>query len=290
MNPYYNPFLVIHLLTLLSSILEYNNLPGSMSSPPKQRIILVTGAHSGLGLALVTRLATFENIHVLLSAMTLEAAEEAASSIHPDKTSKITPLALDINDDDAIRRVSIYISDHFGHLDVLVNNAGIFPDRAAKPGENVYRNSQGEINVRERMRQAFETNVISPLQLTESLIPVLSKSRDPRVVFLSTGLASITLTLDQNDPYYGSFTPAYKCSKAALNMAMAMESVALRDLGIKVNATCPGAIKTALNGFREGLGSVEEGIVNTVRLIMDTDVSTGTFTAWDKDHVATRPW
>jgi NAD(P)-dependent dehydrogenase (short-subunit alcohol dehydrogenase family) len=261
-----------------------------MSSPSDQRIILITGASQGLGLALATKLASFEHTHVLLSAQSLESGEEAARSIHPVETSAITPLGLDINDDNSIRTAVSDITDRFGRLDVLVNNAGIFPDRPSKPGENVFLNDSGEVNFRDKMRQTFETNVISPLQLTESLVPLLLNSGDARVIFITSDLGSLTRTLDENDPYFGFYAPAYKCSKAALNMVMAAESVKLKSRGVKVNATCPGAISTAMNGFREGLGTVEEGIVNTLRLIMEKDTSTGTFTAWEKDHVATRPW
>ncbi|KIW59973.1 hypothetical protein PV05_00230 [Exophiala xenobiotica] len=236
-----------------------------MSSPRRQRIILITGASQGLGLALATKLASFEHTHVLLSALSLASGEEAARSIQPVETSAITPLGLDINNDNSIRAAVSDISNRFGRLDVLVYNAGIFLDRPSKPGENVFLNDSGEVNFRDILRQTFETNVISPLQLTESLLPVLLNSGDPRVFFITSGLGSLALTLDENDRYFGFYAPAYKCSKAALNMVMAIESVKLRSCGVKVNATCPGAISTAMNGFREGLGAVEEGIINTVR-------------------------
>ena len=248
-------------------------------SPP-QKIILISGANQGIGLELCNQISKRPNFHILLGSRDLSKGTAAASSLH---TTRVSAIQLDITDDSSISLAVATVEAKFGRLDILVNNAGIMSDRPTGP--NSIKDGGGS-NIRAVMREAFEVNVISSTQMTESFLPLIFKSTDPRIIFMSSGLGSLHMTLDPGDPYYGYFAPAYKSSKAAINMVMACYAVKLREKGVKVNACCPGAVSTGMNNFREGLGTVEEGTINAVRLVTEEDGETGTFTGRE----GTRPW
>ena len=113
--------------------------------------------------------------------------------------------------------------------------------------------------------------------MTEGLTPLLRKAQNPRVVFMSTGLASTTDRLNPDDQCAAFQFPVYRSSKAALNMVMAHYAALYAEDGWKVNANDPGFCATNLNGYR-GWNTVEIGVANTVRLAtLGEDGPTGTF-------------
>ncbi len=243
-------------------------------------IVLISGANQGIGLELSKQLSKYPNYHILLGSRDLSKGRAASDSL---ETSQVSPIQLDITDDESITRAVSHVASEYGRLDVLINNAGVMPYRPT--GGNSIKEGGGS-NIRDVMREAFEVNVTSSMQMAESFLPLLLKSEDPRIIFMSSGLGSFHMTLDPTDPYYGYFAPAYKSSKAAINMVMACYAVKLREEGVKVNACCPGAVSTGMNNFREGLGTVKEGTINAVRLATEEGGETGTFTGRE----GTRPW
>jgi NAD(P)-dependent dehydrogenase (short-subunit alcohol dehydrogenase family) len=91
---------------------------------------------------------------------------------------------------------------------------------------------------------------------------------------------SLARNLDPTYPYRTAFGPTYAASKTALNAITVAFAIELDSTNIKVNAASPGFTSTALNHF-QGVETVEQGARNVVRVALDADGPTGTFTSAD---------
>src|SRR5262249_12949713 len=155
---------------------------------------------------------------------------------------------LDVTDPQSIATLPAFFKEHFGRLDVLVNNAGIANDWGLKPSATPV----------ESIRDVFETNFVGAIAVTQELLPLLRKAPAGRIVNLSSGLGSLTLLSDPKSPLYGTNALAYNSSKTALNaftLALAKE---LRETHIKVNSADPGWVRTDMGG-PNAPGTVEQG-------------------------------
>jgi len=148
-------------------------------------------------------------------------------------------LQLDANDDASIKAAAKKIEEDFSKLDVLINNAGVCPER------------DGTWPDRELMRTTFETNVFGPTILTEALIPAMKHSSNPRIINVSSTMGSITLISDHSSPYSQVKYPGYRMTKAALNMLTAYQYTQLKPDGFKVWTYCPGYVVTDIGDDRE---------------------------------------
>lgn len=235
-------------------------------------IVLISGANQGIGLEISKKLAT-ENpsYHILMGCRSLSKGTTAVSSF---PKLAIEPIELDITSDSSISKAFAAVQEKFGRLDVLINNAGI--SKSALP--------EG-LTTRQRYAQIIDTNAISAACLTEAFIPLLRKSPQPRIIFMTSELGSLNSTLDPAFKYYQIDSPEYKASKAAMNMIMATNAVKLKAEGFKVNVCCPGLNATGLSG---GMGSHPSvGALNACRLaVAGKDGEHGTFTNID----GSLPW
>lgn len=182
------------------------------------RTALVTGANRGIGLAVAQALGQ-KGLTVVLGSRDLADGRAAAASIPGARA-----LALDLEDPASIGRA---LADLDGAVDVLVNNAGICPEgglEAVAPAV---------------LRAAFEVHVFGPAALIRGLLPGMRRRGYGRIVNISSGWGSFGEGLS------GPF--AYSVSKAALD---ALTFNLSKDLGgdLKVNACCPGWVRTRMGG------------------------------------------
>ncbi|MFD8006583.1 SDR family NAD(P)-dependent oxidoreductase [Streptomyces mirabilis] len=198
-------------------------------------IALVTGANRGIGREVARQLAVAGHT-VFLTARSAEAAAEAARAAGPDAH----PLRLDVTSEADITAVARDLTA----LDVLVNNAAITYD-------TWQRATDADLDV---VREAAETNLYGPWRLTQALLPLLRASAHPRVVNVSSEVASLTSM--------GGGTPAYTSTKAALNALTRMLAAELRPDRVLVNAVCPGWVATDMGG--PGGRPVAEGAASVV--------------------------
>lgn len=201
-------------------------------------IALVTGANRGIGRDVCRRLAGLGHT-VLLTSRSLKAATAAAGALGQD----VHPLRLDVTSEDDAVQAAADITERFGRLDVLVNNAAITYD-------TWQRAVTADLDV---VREAAETNLYGPWRLVQTLLPLLRESARPRIVNVSSEAASLT--------NMGGGTPAYNASKVALNALTRMLAAELRTERILVNAVCPGWVATSMGGpggrpVSEGAASV----------------------------------
>lgn len=239
-------------------------------------IVLISGANQGIGLATATRLAREHNYHVIIGSRNLENGSKVTEQLKSEGLSADT-VQLDTQSDDSIAAATAYLAETYGHIDVLINNAGVLLDRANLPIRQLYDTT-------------FSVNVAGTACLTEALLPLLRKSAGrPRVIFVSSAMGSLNISLDSSTMFYKTDYKAYDASKAAVNMLMINYSRILADKKAFVNAVCPGLVSTNLTGYIAQGTTTEVGAQRLVELATvtgkDTDV-TGTFS--NKD--GSLPW
>lgn len=197
----------------------------------KSGTVLVTGASRGIGLALVRELAS-QGWHVLAGArdpLGAHALQAAAGNAGPGT---IDILRLDVRSDDSVRSAAEEAATKVRGLDVLVNNAGVFPEEGSEPLERLPL---------ECFEEAFAVNVVGVARVTRLFLPLLGRAAHPRVVNISSRAGSISTKEDSD--YY-----CYSSSKAALNMLTRAMAAELRPRGITVVAVTPGWVKTEIGG------------------------------------------
>jgi NAD(P)-dependent dehydrogenase (short-subunit alcohol dehydrogenase family) len=200
------------------------------------KVALVTGASRGIGRATAHRLAR-DCQHVILTARDVTTVEEAADRLNREGHAA-SALRLDVTDPTTVRAAADHVERRFGHLDVLVNNAGVLPEATnAEPAEVVDATM---------FRTTFATNLFGAVTVLEAFLPLLRKSPAGRIVNVTTTMASLTDQTNPHSPYYGMVVPAYQSSKAALNNVTIALAKALADTPIKVTSVCPGFVQTEL--------------------------------------------
>ena len=245
-----------------------------MSHLTSPDIARVTGAGKGMGRETARGLAV-AGMTVLLGAR--DPGRGAAAAADLADSGDVRFVHLDVTDPGTVKAAAAWISDTFGRLDVLVNNAGISIENRC-PVDEV---TAGQ------MRQTYETNVFGVVTVTAAMLPLLRRSANARIVNTSSMLGSLTLTADPAGPFAAwPGLLAYNSSKTALNALTVLYANALRGEGIKVNAADPGYVATDLN-HHTGTRTAAEGAQIVVRLaILPADGPTGTFHADD----GPRPW
>jgi NAD(P)-dependent dehydrogenase (short-subunit alcohol dehydrogenase family) len=247
-------------------------------------VALVTGANQGIGLQIAKELAA-KNFIVLVGSRDFARGKEAAKAIEGDARA----LQLDVTDQASIAVAAERIRNELGRLDVLINNAAI-SNTSKRPGESVaeYVKRTRPSNVSlDEVRAVWETNVFGVLAVYQAMLPLLREAPQPRIVNVSSGVASLTRNADPSFPRRSVFGPVYPASKTALNAMTIAMAIELEPEGIKVNAVSPGFTKTNLNDY-EGTETVEEGAAEAVRVaLLGPDGPTGTFTG---AKLGTIPW
>ena len=196
----------------------------------------------GIGKEIARQLAT-KGFRVVLTARDSKAGTKAASSIKGD----IGFLVLDVADDQSITQAAESFAKESDRLDVLVNNAGIYPDE----GFDILTVP------RELLTGTFQTNTFGPIRVIQAFLPFLSRADKARIINLSSGYGELD--------GLSSSVPSYCLSKLTLNGATIMFDQALRSRGIAVNSVCPGWVRTDMGGPSASL-SVEEGADTSVWL------------------------
>jgi len=154
---------------------------------------------------------------------------------------------MDVQSDESIASAVKQVLVWTDHLDVLINNAAIFPNPELGPLDTS----------RDSLQQAFDVNVAGPLRVSQAFTPLLEKSKDGRIINVSSGLGALA---EMKEGW-----TAYSISKTALNAVTRQLSGVLGPRGISVNSVCPGWCRTELGGANAPR-SAEEGAKGIVWL------------------------
>jgi NAD(P)-dependent dehydrogenase (short-subunit alcohol dehydrogenase family) len=208
---------------------------------------LVTGANKGIGYEIARQLAG-KGFQVFVGARNRDAGRKAVVEI-AKKGGKASFLEIDVADKASVTAAAREFAKAADQLDVLVNNAGIIVD-----GDNAILEISDEL-----LRKTLETNTLGALRVTLAFVPLLRKSKSPRVINVSSGGGQLTGGAD-------GWSPAYCISKTALNSVTSQLATALPKFA--VNSVCPGWVRTDMGG-QGATRSVEEGADTIVWLAAD---------------------
>jgi len=221
-------------------------------------VTLVTGANKGLGYETARQL--IERGHtVYIGARSVERGEAAATELGGQF------VQLEVTDDASVKTAFSAIASREGHLDVLVNNAGI--------------STTADVNGQVAL-EVFDTNAIGVIRVTQAALPLLERSENPVVVNVSSALGSFWAVTNPERRQFHFPSIIYGSSKAAVSMLTVQYAKALPE--IKFNAVEPGFTATELTPFSGAGQSVEKGAEVIVRMAtIGKDGPTGTFQEGD---------
>jgi NAD(P)-dependent dehydrogenase (short-subunit alcohol dehydrogenase family) len=205
-----------------------------------EKLAVVTGANRGLGWGTCRHLAQ-AGIHTILTSRNPTNGQAAAQSLQ-DEGLLVTYQPLDVTNPDSIQALARYLEAQFGHLEILVNSAGVFLD----PPESTIFNASLET-----VQATIETNLYGPLRVSQALIPLMRVRNYGRVVNVSSGMGQLS---DMGGGYSG-----YRLSKTALNALTRILASELAGTNILVNSVCPGWVRTDMGG-QNAPRSIEEGV------------------------------
>ncbi len=218
-----------------------------------QYTVFITGANRGLGLEFARQYAS-DNWRVLASCRSLVHAKEL--QYLAQHFENITLLQLDVNNQIQLHQLADKFADTT--IDLLINNAGVYP------GDD----DLGSISI-DNMKQAFLTNAIAPLKVSEAFLDNLSRSHLKTIVSISNKMGSISEN-NSGENY------SYRVSKAALNMVMRNLAIDLKPKNIKVFMLHPGSAKAEAKG--NSLIDPEQSVGNLRHLLQRlTDRDSGNF-------------
>ncbi|GAA3951230.1 SDR family NAD(P)-dependent oxidoreductase [Chitinophaga oryziterrae] len=227
---------------------------------------LVTGANKGIGFEVAKRLAQ-NGFFVYLGCRSLENGLSAAEKLKAEGISNVEVVQLDVTNQESVIAARTIIGKKTTVLDVLVNNAGISGEVPQSALDSTV----------DQFKAVYETNLFGVVRVTQMFIDLLKKSSAPRIVNVSTTMASLGLAADLNNSNYPTRYVMYQSSKSALNMYTINLAYELRDTPFKVNAVCPGWTQTDFTNH-QGTSTVEEAGQRIIKYaLIGQDGPTGKF-------------
>jgi NAD(P)-dependent dehydrogenase (short-subunit alcohol dehydrogenase family) len=258
------------------------------------KTILVTGGNRGIGFEICRQLDAPGHT-VILGSRDLGKGLAAAAVL----SDRVVVMQLDVTDNDSIRKLFDSVIARYGKLDVLINNAGVGARhkgqenaviggvknimatrfhgawrlarslapylRKAGIGSKV----KGAENISLlRVREVMETNFYGPWRMIQVFLPLLLKSDEGRIINMSSGMGELKSLSGR--------WAAYSLSKSSLNALTIMFANDLKEQGVKVNAMCPGWVRTDMGG-PDAPRDVSQGADTAVWLATEKEIPTGRF-------------
>ena len=203
------------------------------------KVAIVTGGGSGIGKAIAVRYAK-EGAHVVIVGRREAVLKETAAL-----DDKISYVAGDITKDEVVEHVMETVKEKYGHLDILINNAGWCPVQPIT-----------EITI-EDYDKAFSLDVRALVNMTIHALPMIIEAKGNIINLSSVGATHRSANLSM-----------YQAAKIAVENFTRVWAIELAEKGVRVNAIAPGAIRTDIwnvtNLSLEDAKKHEEGIASSI--------------------------
>jgi 3-oxoacyl-[acyl-carrier protein] reductase len=199
---------------------------GNTVTNKKQRVIAILGAGGTLGAALSRQLASESLAGLVLSDVSAASLEATLDGIPENATSIETALA-DVSDFQQVEAVVERALDRFGHLDVLVSNAGVL-----SPNGRIHNLPPEEWD------RAFRVNVMGQVNAIRAAVPAMREQESGSII-LTASVAGLTAW---------SHAAPYCVTKAAVIQLAKVAAVEYARDGIRVNCVCPGTFLSGMHG------------------------------------------
>lgn len=182
-----------------------------------EKIWFITGSSRGLGRSL-TEAVLSNGDKVAATARNMDSLKDLVSKYQH----AILPIELDVNNKDQVHQVVAKTIEHFGRIDVLVNNAGFGITGAAEAYSD------------EQVRSQLETNLYAPIEITRAVLPYMREQRSGHILQISSiggrvGSGGVSV---------------YQAAKFGLSGFSEGLSIEVADFGIKVTSIEPGGFRT----------------------------------------------
>ncbi len=219
--------------------------------------VLITGANRGLGLEFARQYSDAGWTVIGTARRPADATELAALDVEVEQ--------LDVTDQASVDALAASLEGRA--IDMLINNAGIFP-----------RVSDIEAVDSDAYAETLMVNTLGPVRVTQALLPNLREGEKKRVINISSRLGSIEMN---SGGYYG-----YRESKSALNMFTKTLATELGPEGFICLAIHPGWVRTDMGGPTADLSPEES--VREMRAVIDavTSDDNGMYRGYNGDPVA----
>ncbi len=204
------------------------------------KVWFITGSSRGLGRSLTE--AVLAKGHQVAATARRPVQLNDLATKYPGQ---LLPLQLDVTNNEQIKLAVSKTIEHFGRIDVLVNNAGFGITGAA------------EAFTDEQVRSQLDTNLYGPIEITRAVIPYMRKQRSGRILQISSiggrvGTAGLTM---------------YQAAKFGLSGFAESLSRELTPLGIYVTSVEPGGFRTDWAGDSMSYAPAVEGYEDTVDVV-----------------------
>jgi len=218
----------------------------------KGKVALVTGGGSGIGL-MITQALAVNGAKVYIVGRTEEKLERVVETHGKNIAGQIIPIVGDVSKKEGVEKLVKEIESREDCLCILVNNAGIAPDKTTPDGkdaEDLKKNLFGPTSV-EEWTDVYATNVVGPFLMSTAFLPLLQKASE-KIHGYSGTIINISSISGMVKISQGHFS--YNASKGAvihLNRMLSSE-IAKVGLKIRVNAIAPGVFPSEMTTQESG--------------------------------------
>lgn len=215
------------------------------------KIVLITGGSRGLGLVLAREFAK-EEAKIVICARDAEELERAQTDLE-GHGAEIYPVVCDVRDEREVQAMVFAVNQHFGQIDVLVNNAGVIQVGPL------------EVQTKKDFEEAMDIHFWAPFYTMQAVIPEMRQRGEGKII----NIASIAgkMAVPHLAPYCAS-----KFALVGLSNAMNVE---LAKDGISVTTVCPGLMRTGshINAYFKGKNEQEFALFSIGNALPLTSIS-----------------
>lgn len=229
-----------------------------------RKVVLITGASSGVGLALCRRLLKEDDgLHLCLACRNLSKAEAVRASLlasHPD--AEVTTVQVDVSSLSSVFRASKELKERFQRLDYVYLNAGIMPNPQlnikalfcslfSRKAIHVFSTAEGLLTQNDKitadgLQEVFETNIFGHFILIRELESLLCHSDSPSQLIWTSSRNARKSNFSLEDIQHSKGQEPYSSSKYAIDLLSVALNRKFNQRGLYSSVVCPGTMLTNL--------------------------------------------